>query len=268
MKLTVLVDNNTYIDRYYYGEPAVSFYIEDGEEKLLFDVGYSDVFIKNAELLGIDLAEVTSIVLSHGHDDHTRGLSFFLEQFNASDMRLLAHPDALKEKQLDGLAIGSPLSEAELAGKIQLQLLRTPYKITERLFFLGEIPETNLFEKRTGLGTQKGDGGELPDLLFDDTALAYKTENGLFIITGCSHSGICNIIEYAKMVCNETRILGVLGGFHLFDASPRLTETIRYFEQNKINNLYPCHCVNFAAKAEIHKKIPLTEVGVGLELNF
>ncbi|MCD7874407.1 MAG: hypothetical protein LUH17_05460 [Acidaminococcaceae bacterium] len=46
MQLTVLVDNNTLIDRYYLGEPGVSYYIEDGGAKTLFDVGYSDIFCK------------------------------------------------------------------------------------------------------------------------------------------------------------------------------------------------------------------------------
>ena len=49
MKLTVLVDNNTFIDEYYLGEPAVSYYIEDQDIKILFDTGYSDIFIKNAK---------------------------------------------------------------------------------------------------------------------------------------------------------------------------------------------------------------------------
>lgn len=48
MKLTVLIDNNTYIDEYYIGEPALSYYIEDENERLLFDTGYSDAFIRNA----------------------------------------------------------------------------------------------------------------------------------------------------------------------------------------------------------------------------
>ena len=52
MKLTVLVDNNTYIDQYYLGEPAVCYYIEDGETRLLLDTGYSDVYIRNAKALG------------------------------------------------------------------------------------------------------------------------------------------------------------------------------------------------------------------------
>ena len=74
MKLKVLVDNNTYIDQYYYGEPAVSYYIEDEDSKLLLDIGYSDLFIKNSKAFGIDLENVTTIAFSHGHVDHTRGL--------------------------------------------------------------------------------------------------------------------------------------------------------------------------------------------------
>ena len=42
MQLTVLVDNNTLIDRYYLGEPGVAYYLEDGDVRILFDVGYSD----------------------------------------------------------------------------------------------------------------------------------------------------------------------------------------------------------------------------------
>jgi 7,8-dihydropterin-6-yl-methyl-4-(beta-D-ribofuranosyl)aminobenzene 5'-phosphate synthase len=90
----------------------------------------------------------------------------------------------------------------------------------------------------------------------DDTALAYNTGDGLFIITGCSHSGICNIIEHAKYICNEKKVIGVIGGFHLFDVSDvseRLMKTINYFRENQIEKLYPCHCVSFTAKAEIHK---------------
>ena len=91
MKLRVLVDNNTYIDRYYLGEPAVSYYIECDGIRLLFDAGYSDVFLKNAEALGIDLGLVTHMVFSHGHNDHTRGLKFMKERLELC-LALVPHP--------------------------------------------------------------------------------------------------------------------------------------------------------------------------------
>ncbi|MCD7935425.1 MAG: MBL fold metallo-hydrolase [Tannerellaceae bacterium] len=101
----------------------------------------------------------------------------------------------------------------------------------------------------------------------DDSALVYQDDEGLFIITGCSHSGICNIIEYAKQVCQEERVLGVIGGFHLFDNSERLQRTIAYFKKNAIGRIYPSHCVSLAAKAEMFKSLPVYEVGVGLTIN-
>ena len=64
MKLTILVDNNTYIDQYYHGEPAAAFYIETEGQKILFDTGYSDILLGNAEKMGIALEEISLIVLS------------------------------------------------------------------------------------------------------------------------------------------------------------------------------------------------------------
>ena len=80
MRLKVLEDNNTFIDMYYLGEPAVSYYIEDGDDKILFDVGYSDAYIKNAKRMNIDLNKVNKLVISHGHNDHTGGLKYFLKE--------------------------------------------------------------------------------------------------------------------------------------------------------------------------------------------
>lgn len=268
MKLTVLVDNNTFIDRYYLGEPGVCYYIEDGDSKLLFDVGYSDIFIKNAETMGIDLSAVSSIVISHGHNDHTRGLKYLFEQFNLSKVRIIAHPDALKDKLFDGSSIGSPFSAELLQDRCVLSLTKTPQKISENITFLGEIPEFNHFEARESFGLVSDGQCEHEDFVLDDSALVYDSGNGLFIITGCSHSGICNIVEYAKQVCRNNHILGIIGGFHLFDLSSRLTKTINYFKEHQITQLYPCHCVSFVAKAEINNSIPINEVGVGLSIEI
>lgn len=62
MKLKVLVDNNIYIDQYYCGEPAVSYYIEDEDVRILLDVGYSDLFMTNSNALGVDLQRINAII--------------------------------------------------------------------------------------------------------------------------------------------------------------------------------------------------------------
>ena len=264
MKLTILVDNNTFIDQYYHGEPAASFYIETEGKRVLFDTGYSDILISNAEKMGIDLSEVTHIVLSHGHDDHTKGLKYLKEVIDMSEKELIAHPDCFLPKYNGDLYIGSPFSVREINSMADYVPCKATYEITEKLIFLGEIPRINSYENQKPIGKYKQDESLKDDYLIDDTAMVYKSEKGLFIITGCSHSGICNIIEYAKKVCNVDKVYGVLGGFHLFKDDKQLRETIAYLEENHIERFYPCHCVSLLARAKMMQSLPVIETGVGL----
>lgn len=268
MKLIVLVDNNTYIDRYYYGEPAVSYYIEDDDKKLLLDAGYSDLYLRNAKSLGIELNKLDSIIISHGHDDHTKGLPYYFLENSNHKVEVIAHPDAFEEKIIDDLKICSPISLEALSEKCKVSLSKTPIKVSNNITFLGEIPELNDFEKRIPIGKRLINNEFYDDYVLDDSALVYEGDNGLYIITGCSHSGICNIVEYAKLVCNNNKVLGIIGGFHLFDVSDRCDKTIEYFKNNDIKELYPCHCTSFNVKSKIHQTIELKEVGVGLEIKW
>lgn len=268
MKLKVLVDNNTYIDHYYCGEPAVSYYIEDEDIKLLLDVGYSDLFLKNLNEFGLNIEEIDAIVISHGHDDHTRGLKYYFEQNSENNVSIIAHPDAFQEKLFNNLKICSPILQEDLREKCNLVLSKNPVKISKNLTFLGEIPKMNDFENRKVIGKQIVNNCSEDDYVLDDTALVYQNEKGIYIITGCSHSGICNIIEYAKKVCKEDRVLGVIGGFHLSEIDEQVIKTIDYLKENHIEGLYPCHCTSFNVRAELYKSLPVKEVGVGLELNW
>lgn len=266
MKITVLVDNNTLIDQYFVGEPAVSYYIEIEDKRILFDTGYSDIFLKNADKMKIDLNRVTDIVLSHGHDDHTKGLKYLLEDKSDIHAMLTAHPDCFLPKYDEDLYIGAPFSREEIESKVKCNFTKEVCELSENLFFLGEIPRQNDFEAKEPIGHQVRDGKKEADYLMDDTALVYKNDKGIFIITGCAHSGICNIVEYAKKVCGTEHILGILGGFHLMGDDERINQTIAYLAQNEIDQLYPCHCVSLQAKAKMMSKLPVVEVGVGMQI--
>ena len=135
MQLTVLVDNNTAIDKYYLGEPGISFYIEDDSENILFDCGYSDVCKINAERMGVDLSRITTLVFSHGHDDHTGGLAYL--QTILPPAKIVAHPDTFREKRSNGKNAGSIFCTEELAEKYHLYLSREPQKVSDHLTFLG-----------------------------------------------------------------------------------------------------------------------------------
>ena len=267
MKLTVLCDNYTIIDRYLLGEPALSFYLEDEDNSILFDTGYSDVFLRNADILGIDLSRTPLIALSHGHNDHTRGLSALLENGLLRDKTILAHPAALWPKYVQHAGfkedIGAPYTARELKKHCTLKLSSEPVRITSSLWFLGEIPRHFSFEnKNIAHSFTIFNDTVQPDTLLDDTALVYIGSDGLTIITGCSHSGICNICRYAQEKFHAP-VIRIIGGFHLFDVDERLQQTIDYLESLQLKELYPCHCVSLAAKIAMAEKLPVHEVGTG-----
>lgn len=268
MKLTVLVENNTIIDQYYYAEPGVCYLLEDDDTSLLFDVGYSELFLQNAESIGIDIDSIDSIVLSHGHNDHTGGLSYFFNQIKHDKITIYAHTNAFLPKFYQNESIGSPMSESEFKEKANLILSKTPVAISERLTFLGEIPSMCAFEKRIPIGQVMQGTDKKDDFLLDDSAVVYRNKEGLFIITGCSHSGICNIIEYAKKVCDEDRIIGVIGGFHLKKLDEHTQQTIDYLKRQKIKALYPSHCTSFQVRAAMLQQMPIHEVGVGMTIHL
>jgi 7,8-dihydropterin-6-yl-methyl-4-(beta-D-ribofuranosyl)aminobenzene 5'-phosphate synthase len=277
MELTVLVDNNTLTDRYLLGEPGLSFFVREGGRRLLFDCGYSDVFRINAGRLGIDLGELDAVVLSHGHLDHTWGLahllSFMTERASlglpASRPQLVAHPEAMAQRHVKGRSIGSMVGEAALADFFAMRLTREPTPVTDRLLFLGQIPRVLAFETPPPIGARRTAAGSVPDDVPDDTALAYLGKDGLVLVTGCSHAGVCNIVEHARSVTGEQRVAAIIGGLHLFDAAPdRLRVTADYLRGIGVAALYPCHCTGLAARMALAKVAKVNEVGAGLSLAF
>jgi 7,8-dihydropterin-6-yl-methyl-4-(beta-D-ribofuranosyl)aminobenzene 5'-phosphate synthase len=277
LAVTVLVDNTTLIDRYFTAEPGLSFCIETSGKKILFDLGYSGIFLANAKKLGIDLLDLDYVVLSHGHIDHTGGLVPLMHHFMEATIEhhsyklpmVIAHPHCFYPRPMPPLAdIGAPFDDAQLRRHFPVILSTSPVWLTDDLVYLGEIPQDNgrIVSKKRIIITPEGN---CPDLLLDDTALAFKSDQGLVIITGCSHTGICAIIRYARQVCGEQRIRDVIGGYHLMDDdSAGISMTVNELAALEPAALHPCHCTSLAAKIALAQVAPLHEVGVGLKLEY
>ncbi|MGL4282393.1 MBL fold metallo-hydrolase [Eubacterium aggregans] len=183
-------------------------------------------------------------------------------------MTLCAHPHCFLPKYDGEAFIGAPYNPGEIARVTRYRPTVGVCHLSERLVFLGEIPRGTDFEARAHIGTTIVEGRVEADTLRDDSALVYQNGEGIFIITGCSHSGICNIIYYAKKVCGEEHIHGVLGGFHLLEDLPQLDQTIAYLKANRIDAVYPCHCVSLLTKAKMMSVLPVQEVGAGIVIEI
>lgn len=279
LTLTVLADNSTLTDVELRGEPGLSFLLETGTRKILFDTGLSGLFLDNAERLGIDLRDTDLLVFSHGHRDHTGGLSAFIRYLAGSQPagapvrvpELVAHPRCFWPRERDGTMNGSPVSEAEAARHFRLRLSALPVWLTRDLIFLGEVPHRFAFEQGEP-GSRKlyyPDGSTGPDPLADDSALVFRSDTGLVIITGCSHAGICTITEYAKEVCGEPRVRDIIGGFHLTAPAPvRWEGTGGYLAGLSLEALHACHCTSLAARIALAAHCPVQETGVGMTLRW
>jgi len=252
MRVTVLNDEKPGICP---AEHGISFLIEGGA-KILFDVGPSDIFARNAATLGIDLEEVSAIILSHGHWDHTNGLKYI------KGKKLVCHPDCFAKRfwKNDKEYNGVPITLEEAKKQFQLVLTTKPYKLGEDILFLGEIPRLNGFEAKT---TEFYLEGGADDFILGDSALAIKTGKGLAVIAGCSHAGICNIVEYAKKASGVGNVYAVIGGFHLLENNESARRTIEYFQKEKIAAVYPSHCVSEAVIEEMGKSLNVIRIRSG-----
>ena len=97
----------------------------------------------------------------------------------------------------------------------------------------------------------------------DDTAMVYCGRNGFTIITGCSHTGICNLTEYTKEVCGDNRIEGIIGGVHLLEMNSQTDYTVDYLKSLRPRLLFPCHYTYFHARAALQNVMPVKDVCVG-----
>ena len=258
MKIYVLTDNHA--SGMCLAEHGLSYLIES-DKKILFDTGHTDLFLKNAERMGIDLDVIDTVVLSHGHWDHGNGLKFL------KNKKLICHPEAFikrfnKNKTKN---IGLELSYEKLLDRFELVVTKESYQISENIFFLGEIPRLNNFESKT---TTFVDENQKNDFLPDDSGLAIILGDEIVVVSGCAHSGICNIIEHGKKVTGINKVKAVIGGFHLKDDGFQTKETIKYFKDQNIEQIFPSHCTELPALSCFFNSFKIKQVKTGFIIDL
>ena len=260
MQLTVLVeDSRNPIRPELTAKHGLSFFIElkagGKTANLLMDTGPSaDVVLQNARKLNVDLRKVDSIVLSHGHYDHTGGLLGVLKHIGKK-VPVIAHPDTLEpkfavRKRLKKAGIPFPVSELKKSSGI-LTLKRYPTFIAPGVWVSGEIKRVSPFERVKGFKTIRR-GKLVDDSMPDDQALFVRVKGkGLVVVTGCAHAGLINTIKQARKVTGSGSVHAVVGGFHLAGASVgRINATIEELQKAGVKVIMPCHCTGKKAIAK------------------
>lgn len=254
-KLRITILNDNVAGRWCRAEHGLSFLVE-ADETVLFDTGSSDLIGYNAKILNIELQQIRTIILSHGHDDHTGGLMLFEGQ------KLVCHPDSFlrRFRKSNQTELGMKWKETEISSRFELIASREPIRLSEQIFFLGEIPRKTSFESRS-TAFQKADGSD--DFVLDDSGLAVVTSKGLVVISGCAHSGICNMIAHAIKVTGLEKVHLVIGGFHLQNDDELTQTTIEWMKSMKVEQVVPSHCTAFPAQTTFYKNFPFIQAKSG-----
>ena len=236
MKWTVLSDNRSN-DSSLLTEHGLSILLQTERHKILLDTGASDVFIKNAEQLGIDLSDVDYVFISHGHSDHAGGLRYFLEQNTKA--KVIVSPDAMSGKFFSKRGnLHSITTEWPEIDENRLILIDQTCEIEEDIHVIAHIPQNHPMPKgNQNLFVQDANG----DYIHDD----FRHELALYVdgllFTGCAHSGLENILAACPWPVHT-----VVGGFHLLDGL-ETDEELAALAQRLIANypktqFYTSHC--------------------------
>ncbi len=275
IRVTTLIENTASLG--FMGEWGLSMLIEADGIKVLFDTGPSFSTVHNAGLLGVNLADVDRIVISHGHNDHIGGLRDVLKLTGKKEV--IAHPAiwdrkfAQRENQPERF-IGVPYTMDELQSLgASFHLTKEPVKLSHSMMTTGEVPMITDYEQIDPFLFVKEDGQLKPDSLADDLAIVIDTDFGLVVILGCSHRGIVNTLRHAQKLTGKEKIYAAVGGTHLFPASKgRLVKTAAALKAMGIQRLGVSHCTGFAASAwlagEFGEAFFLNNAGTRFSLPF
>ena len=241
------------------GEHGLSFYIETGGLKLLFDAGQSGNFLENAQFLGVDLSHLNAVVLSHGHYDHGGGLNALYESryplppplyvgrgFDAP--RWAKHEDGFKAIGLAALAL-PPGAPAPI-------VIDTFNELAQRVFFLPHVERFDGTEPNPRFRTMSKEDNRI-DTFDDELSLVIEADDGISVVTGCAHRGLANIARSALQLFPGKALKALIGGFHFVDIpEATLSKAAAMVAELAPEKVFCSHCTGLPGFAALLAAMP------------
>jgi 7,8-dihydropterin-6-yl-methyl-4-(beta-D-ribofuranosyl)aminobenzene 5'-phosphate synthase len=238
------------------------------ETTLLFDTGLSPRgMVDNAERLGVDLASVQAVVLSHGHFDHAGGLAALAGGRGPRGLPMVVHPLVWTRRRLavpgkDVFELPTLSKHALAAEGFDVVERREPSLLLDGCVLItGEVDRTTDFERGMPPPHQAWTGSEWrhdPLVLDDQALLVHLRGKGLVVLTGCGHAGVVNIIRHAQRLTGVDRLHALLGGLHLGGPAfePIIPPTVAELTALRPDLVVPGHCTGWRAQHALAAALP------------
>lgn len=274
MIIKTLVENFS-VSKEFGSEHGLSLYIETKNDKILFDVGATNLFSKNARKMNVNIAEIDYLIISHGHYDHGGGLDAFL--LANSKATIYINEKAFDEyfAKRDGGKIEYIGLDRRLKENPRIRLIKDNIAITPTVKILTNIiKKVPLPKANEGLLAKVGDELVADQFLHEQVVVIVKGDQSI-LLTGCAHSGIANILEHYFKATNYYPNY-VFGGFHLAGRCPNNLEdpaAIQNLAKYLLNTgaqFYTCHCTGLEAYEDLRhimgEKIVYLKTGSMIEI--
>ncbi|MEQ1352404.1 MAG: MBL fold metallo-hydrolase [Candidatus Acidiferrum sp.] len=248
------------------GEWGFSALVEAGDHRVLVDTGARpQTVLQNARELGVDLATVQEVILTHNHDDHVGGLMTLRQELMKTNPAALSRAHVAK-----AIFYSRPTKSG--GEDNQMIAIKKAYEATGGTFIVHDTaaeifpggwltgPVPRVFPERnwSATGQVRTPDGLVEDNIPEDQSLVLNTPRGLVLITGCGHAGVVNILTFSRTAFPNTPVYAIVGGLHLFAASDTQVDwTADKLKEFGLAYLVGAHCTGVESVYRIRRRLAL-----------